>query len=142
LRRGATAPLILQGLIISDRPPPPKSFVAAGMPTKTTKSPRMHNPYLTFRVGYNGRQPVTDVREHPWNTRKALQTARQEEQEVNAVEIEEAISALAEQPFDAQEFPFTFLEAFGNKPTTIKRLRSGAQTSPIWAASFRRTTSI
>ena len=44
---------------------------------------------------------------------------------MNAVEIEEAISALAEQPFDAQEFPFAFLEAFGNKPTTIKRLRSG-----------------
>jgi hypothetical protein len=44
---------------------------------------------------------------------------------LNAVEIEEAISALAEQPFDAQEFPFAFLEAFGNKPTTIKRLRSG-----------------
>jgi hypothetical protein len=45
---------------------------------------------------------------------------------LNAVEIEQAISALAEQPFDAQEFPFSFLEAFGNKPTTIKRLRSGA----------------
>jgi hypothetical protein len=45
---------------------------------------------------------------------------------VNAVEIEEAISALAEQPFDPEEFPFAFLEAFGNKATTIKRLRSGA----------------
>ena len=45
---------------------------------------------------------------------------------MNPVEIEEAISALAEQPFDAQEFPFAFLEAFGNKPTTIKRLRAGA----------------
>ena len=45
---------------------------------------------------------------------------------MNAVEIEQAISALAEQPFDAQEFPFSFLEAFGNKPTTIKRLRLGA----------------
>lgn len=45
---------------------------------------------------------------------------------MNAVEIEEAISALAEQPFDAAEFPFAFLEAFGNKATTIKRLRSGA----------------
>ena len=45
---------------------------------------------------------------------------------MNAVEIEEAISALTEQPFDAQEFPFAFLEAFGNKPTTIKRLRFGA----------------
>ena len=45
--------------------------------------------------------------------------------QVNAVEIEEAVSQLAEQPFDAQEFPFAFLEAFGNKATTIKRLRSG-----------------
>jgi hypothetical protein len=45
---------------------------------------------------------------------------------MNAVEIEEAISALAEQPFDAVEFPFAFLQAFGNKETTIKRLRAGA----------------
>jgi hypothetical protein len=44
---------------------------------------------------------------------------------MNAVEIEEAISALAEQPFDAAEFPFDFLTAFGNKETTIKRLRKG-----------------
>lgn len=44
---------------------------------------------------------------------------------MNAVEIEEAVSALAEQPFDAKEFPFAFLEAFGNKVTTIRRLRSG-----------------
>jgi MmeI, N-terminal domain len=45
---------------------------------------------------------------------------------LNAVEIEEAISHLAEQPFDAKEFPFAFLEAFGNKTTTIKRLRTGS----------------
>jgi hypothetical protein len=45
---------------------------------------------------------------------------------LNAVEIEEAISLLADQPFDAEEFPFAFLEAFGNKATTIKKLRSGA----------------
>ncbi|MEE9311509.1 MAG: type IIL restriction-modification enzyme MmeI, partial [Planctomycetota bacterium] len=45
---------------------------------------------------------------------------------MNAVEIEEAISELAEQPFDAVEFPYAFLEAFGNKQTTIKRLRSGS----------------
>jgi hypothetical protein len=45
---------------------------------------------------------------------------------MNAVEIEEAISALAEQAFDSVEFPFAFLQAFGNKETTIKRLRSGA----------------
>jgi hypothetical protein len=45
---------------------------------------------------------------------------------LNAVEIEEAISQLAEQPFDAANFPYSFLEAFGNKETTIKRLRAGA----------------
>ena len=45
---------------------------------------------------------------------------------MNAVEIEQAISELAEQPFDPVEFPYAFLMAFGNKDTTIKRLRSGA----------------
>jgi hypothetical protein len=45
---------------------------------------------------------------------------------MNAVEIEVAISALAEQAFDSAEFPFAFLQAFGNKETTIKRLRAGA----------------
>jgi len=45
---------------------------------------------------------------------------------MNAVEIEQAVSELAEQPFDAAEFPYAFLVAFGNKETTIKRLRSGA----------------
>lgn len=45
---------------------------------------------------------------------------------MNAVEIEEAVSALAERSFDAAEFPFAFLEAFGSKATTIKRLRAGA----------------
>ena len=45
---------------------------------------------------------------------------------MNAVEIEAAISELAQQPFDPAEFPYAFLEAFGNKATTLKRLRSGA----------------
>ncbi|MCB1380592.1 MAG: class I SAM-dependent DNA methyltransferase [Hyphomicrobiaceae bacterium] len=44
---------------------------------------------------------------------------------MNAIEIEEAISKLAEQPFEAEEFPFAFLQAFGNKETTLKRLRKG-----------------
>ena len=43
---------------------------------------------------------------------------------MNAVEIEAAISELALQPFDAEEFPYAFLAAFGNKDTTLKRLRS------------------
>jgi hypothetical protein len=45
---------------------------------------------------------------------------------LNAVEIEEAITQLADQPFDPVNFPYAFLEAFGNKETTIKRLRAGA----------------
>ena len=44
---------------------------------------------------------------------------------MNAVEIEEAISDLALQPFDAAEFPFAFLASFGNKDTALKRLRVG-----------------
>ena len=35
-------------------------------------------------------------------------------------------AALAEQAFDPVEFPFAFLQAFGNKDTTIRRLRAGA----------------
>jgi hypothetical protein len=44
---------------------------------------------------------------------------------LNAVEIEQAVSAIAEQPFEAAEFPFAFLQAFGNKETTLKKLRKG-----------------
>jgi hypothetical protein len=45
---------------------------------------------------------------------------------MNAVEIEEAFSRLAGAPFDPADFPFAFLEAFGNKPTTLKKLKSGS----------------
>jgi hypothetical protein len=45
---------------------------------------------------------------------------------LNAVEIEEAVTRLAEQSFDPESFPYAFLEAFDNKETTIKRLRAGA----------------
>ncbi len=48
---------------------------------------------------------------------------------MNAVEIEEAVSSLAELPFDAAEFPFAFLEAFGNKKVTIVRLQRTAKES-------------
>jgi hypothetical protein len=50
---------------------------------------------------------------------------------MNAVEIEQAISELAEKPFDRQEFPFQFLEAFGNKETTLKRLRQVEVTAAM-----------
>lgn len=49
---------------------------------------------------------------------------------MNAVEIEEAISQLADQPFDPKSFPYAFLEAFGNKETTIKRLRAALAGDP------------
>jgi len=48
---------------------------------------------------------------------------------MNAVEIEAAVSELAEKPFDAQEFAYDFLRAFGNKETTIKKLRAGQSNS-------------
>ncbi|MFL5012723.1 class I SAM-dependent DNA methyltransferase [Rhizobium sp.] len=44
---------------------------------------------------------------------------------MNAVEIEEAISTLAEQQFNPEEFPFAFLQAFGAKETTLRKLRKG-----------------
>lgn len=44
---------------------------------------------------------------------------------MNAIEIEEAVSTLALATFDRDEFPYAFLMAFGNKETTIKRLKSG-----------------
>lgn len=42
---------------------------------------------------------------------------------MNPVEIEEAVSRIAEAPFNPGEFPFEFLQAFGNRDVTIKRLR-------------------
>ena len=44
---------------------------------------------------------------------------------MNAVEIEIAVSNLAQEPFDRENFPYEFLRAFGNKDTTIKKLKSG-----------------
>lgn len=43
---------------------------------------------------------------------------------MNAVEIEEAVSDLAASPFDAAEFPFQFITAFGAKKATVDRLRA------------------
>ena len=48
---------------------------------------------------------------------------------MNAVEIEAVVSDLAVQPFDASEFGYAFLAAFGNKNTTLKKLRSGTSNS-------------
>ncbi len=48
---------------------------------------------------------------------------------MNAVEIEEAVSKLVEEPFNAAEFSYAFLEAFGNKTATLQRLRSVGKNS-------------
>ena len=60
---------------------------------------------------------------------------------MNAVEIEEAISELASQPFDRREFAFQFLAAFGNKATTIKRLRAagGSNASDVAGGILQRS---
>ena len=59
---------------------------------------------------------------------------------MNAVEIEEAVSELAAKPFDRVEFPFAFLTAFGNKETTVKRLRAGSSNaSDIPAGVLQRS---
>ena len=50
---------------------------------------------------------------------------------MNAVEIEEAISALAEKPFDSAEFSFEFLPAFGYKETSVKKPRKTLVMSAI-----------
>jgi hypothetical protein len=60
---------------------------------------------------------------------------------LNAVEIEEAVSLLAEQPFDPENFPYAFLEAFGNKGTTIKRLRAGASNKSDLGGVLQTITS-
>ena len=62
---------------------------------------------------------------------------------MNAVEIEEAISKLAEAPFSPANFALAFLEAFGSRATTIARLRSGESKSRMFpAACFSAATSI
>src|SRR5689334_10589704 len=58
---------------------------------------------------------------------------------MNAVEIEEAVEQLVAQPFDRAEFPFQFLTAFGNKDTTVRRLRSGSSNnSDVTGAVLQR----
>lgn len=44
---------------------------------------------------------------------------------MNAVEIEAALSDLAQEEFDGTEFPYQFLAAFGNKEVALKKLRTG-----------------
>ena len=48
---------------------------------------------------------------------------------MNAVEIEAAVSELFAQPLERETFPYAFLQAFGNKQTTIDRLRASGKSS-------------
>jgi len=65
---------------------------------------------------------------------------------VNGVEIDEAISQLAEHIFDAATFPFAFLGAFGNKEATIKCLnmpvgnKSDIDGAPLQASNIHIAT--
>ena len=61
---------------------------------------------------------------------------------MNAVEIEEAVSRLAGAPFDADAFPFAFLEAFGNKQTTLKKLKSGSSNQSDLSGGVLQRTNI
>ncbi|HRO33051.1 MAG TPA: N-6 DNA methylase [Brevundimonas sp.] len=56
---------------------------------------------------------------------------------MNAVEIAEAVSELARQPFDADEFPYALLRAFGRKDVELKRLRKN-NTSDVAGGVLRR----
>jgi hypothetical protein len=44
---------------------------------------------------------------------------------MDAVEIEGTVSELFTLRFDAEQFPFQFLDAFGNKGATIEKLKKG-----------------
>jgi hypothetical protein len=58
---------------------------------------------------------------------------------MNAVEIEAAVSDLVASPFEPQEFPYAFLAAFGNKETTLAKLRKGnANATDVPGAVLQR----
>ncbi len=44
---------------------------------------------------------------------------------MSPIEIEDAVSQLAEAPFDADAFPYQFLQAFGAKDAALAKLRAG-----------------
>jgi hypothetical protein len=44
---------------------------------------------------------------------------------MNAAEIADAVDELFSTPLDPAEFPYAFLQAFGNKETTLRKLRTG-----------------
>lgn len=60
---------------------------------------------------------------------------------MNAVEILEAVSELAEQPFDPEELLVQFVAAFGNRHTTLKRRRTGV-SNKLAAGGVPQTSNI
>ena len=54
---------------------------------------------------------------------------------MNAVEIEEAVSKLADAPFNAETFPYDFLQAFGINDAASANSGAATQTSPICPAA-------
>ena len=56
---------------------------------------------------------------------------------MNAAEIEEAVSELVRQPFDAEAFLFAFLRAFGRKDVELKRLKAN-NASDVAGGVLRR----
>ena len=56
---------------------------------------------------------------------------------MNPIEIEEQLSKLASVPFDGAEFPFQFLECFGNKATNTKSLRKGKANKALKNINLR-----
>lgn len=58
------------------------------------------------------------------------------------LEIEQAVSLLFEQPFEAAEFPYAFLRAFGNKDAVLKRLRSGGTNKSDVAGGVLQSSNI
>ena len=59
---------------------------------------------------------------------------------MNAVEIEEAVSRLADAPFGAERFPYDFLQAFGLNDAGIRKLTSGdANKSDLPGGVLQRT---
>ena len=61
---------------------------------------------------------------------------------MNAVEIEEAISLLAEQPFAPSEFPYDFLEAFGNNLRSHVYVQAIIINQMFQMEFYNKTTSI
>ena len=56
---------------------------------------------------------------------------------MNAVEIEEAVSALADQPFDRAEFPYAFLKRSATRRRRSSGCAAARRTSPTAAACSR-----